>query len=96
MNLFFLSETPEIIEGINLSGNWLVFLIGVILIIAAIAIILSLKKIIINSVLGLIGWGIAVFVFKVSLPLIPSLVVSVVFGLAGVGVMLLLVFLGVL
>lgn len=93
MDLNFLFDAPELI---NLSGNWIIFAVAIILIIATIAIILSLKKIIINSVLGLIAWGIVVFVFNVSLPLIPSLVVSIVFGLAGVGVMLLLAFFGVI
>ncbi|MBN2127153.1 MAG: hypothetical protein JW703_02040 [Candidatus Diapherotrites archaeon] len=96
MDLFFLAENTGILEGINLSGNWLVFAVGLILIIAAIAVILSLKKIIINSVLGLIGWAVTVFVFKVSLPFIPSLVISVIFGLAGIGVMLLLKFFGIM
>jgi hypothetical protein len=96
MDLNFLFNAPALIQEIDLTGNWLVFLIGIILIIATIAVILSLKEIIINSVLGLIGWIVVVFVFNVSLPLIPSLVISIVFGLAGIGVMLLLKFFGVI
>jgi len=96
MNLFFLAENPGILEGLNLSGNWLVFAIGIILIIASIAVILSLKQIIVNSVLGLIAWGITVFIFNVELPLIPGLAVSIIFGPAGIGVMLLLKFFGIM
>jgi hypothetical protein len=41
-------------------------------------------------IIGLLLRGIAVFIFNVNLPTIPSLVVSIVIGPAGIGTMLLL------
>ena len=67
---------------------------GIILIVLAVVVIFFLKRVIVNSILGLVVWGILTFLLGVNLPLIPSLVVSVVFGLAGIGVLLLLRFLG--
>ncbi len=63
---------------------------GIVLIIAAIVIIAVMKKIIINSILGVVAWAIVIFVLKIQLPFIPSLVISVIFGLAGVGSLILL------
>jgi hypothetical protein len=85
-------------EGVNfLPVNQPLFIVvGIGLIIATLIIIFFLKKIIINSVLGGIIWAIAIFVFKVNLPTIPSLIVSIVIGPAGIGTMLLLNALGLL
>ncbi|MDD4251047.1 MAG: hypothetical protein PHX27_02540 [Candidatus ainarchaeum sp.] len=84
--------TQPIIEEVTsfLPSNFMLILIGIGLIIATIIIIFFLKKIIINSVIGLVIWGIALFVFNIPLPLIPSLVVSIIIGPAGIGTMLLL------
>jgi len=70
--------------------------VGIILVIVTLFLIFFLKKIIVNSILGAIIWAITIFYFKVSLPLIPSFVVSVLFGPAGIGVMYVLKFFGVL
>ena len=43
-----------------------------------------------NSIFGGIIWAIAVLVLKINLPIIPSLVVSIIIGPAGIGTMLLL------
>ncbi len=80
--------------AINLAGNPVVLVGGIVLVIAAILIFLFLKKIIINSVLGIAAWAILMFVFQVELPLVPSFAVSAIFGLAGIGVMLVLRFFG--
>lgn len=72
-----------------------ILIAGIILIVVAVIFILFIKKIIINSVLGVIAWIILQYVFKVGLPFIPSLVVSIIFGLAGIGVMLVLRFMGI-
>ena len=69
---------------------------GIVLIIAGILVIIFLKRIIVNSVLGAIAWAIVNYVFQINLPFYPSLIVSVAFGLPGIGVMLLLRFLGVM
>ncbi|MFA5357327.1 MAG: hypothetical protein WC308_00175 [archaeon] len=64
--------------------------IGIILIIATVIVLFLMKKIIINTVLGLILWGIVTFVFNANLPFLPSLVIAAIFGPAGIGAMLLL------
>jgi len=65
-------------------------LVGIILIIITIFIFFFLKKIIVNSILGVIIWAGAVFLFNMNIPLLPSLVVSIIFGPAGIGVMIVL------
>jgi len=80
----------------NFINNPLVLGSGITLIIIAILILFFLKKIIVNSILGIICWAILTFLLHIELPFIPSLVVSIIFGLAGIGVMLLLKFFGVL
>ncbi|MBI4053522.1 MAG: hypothetical protein HY394_05820 [Candidatus Diapherotrites archaeon] len=81
-------------KGLQLAGNPAILVAGVVLIIAAVLIFVFLKKIIVNSVAGLAVWAIVSFVFHVNLPFIPSLVISIVFGLAGIGALLLAKFLG--
>lgn len=83
-------------KAITLVNNPTILLIGIILIVITIAIIFFLKKIIINSILGFITWFIVTQFFHISLPLIPSLVISIIFGMAGIGAMLLLKFFGLL
>ena len=80
----------------NFAGNPAVLVGGIILIILAVLVIFFLKRIIVNSVLGLAAWLLLVLLFEIKLPLIPSLVASIVFGLAGIGVMLLMKFFGLL
>lgn len=82
--------------AMQFAGNPTVLLGGIGLVIAAVLIFLFLKKIIINSILGVIGWAILNFAMGIQLPLIPSLAVSVIFGLGGIGVMLALRFFGLL
>ncbi len=101
MNELFLQETAaQSAEGIGnaaqtLAGNWQILAAGIIFIAAAVLIFMFLKKVVVNSILGLIAFAILIFVFKINLPFLPTLVVSAVFGLAGIGVILLLKFLGV-
>jgi uncharacterized membrane protein YjjB (DUF3815 family) len=87
-------ETEGIVSGIY--GNWEWLLAGLILVGIAVAVLHFLKNILVHSILGLIGWAIVVYVFNVSLPFWATLFASAVFGLAGLGVMLLLAFFGVL
>jgi hypothetical protein len=68
----------------------LFIIVGIVLIIATIFILFFLKKMIINSVLGGVIWVIAIFVLKINIPFIPSLVISIIIGPAGIGTMLLL------
>ena len=80
----------------NIVGNvsWLV--LGVGLFIAAAIVIFFLKNILVNAILGVVGWGLLTYVFQVHLPFWPSLIASAVFGLAGLGVMVLLAFFGII
>lgn len=78
------------------QGNWLWLLVGIALIIVTVLLFFFIKKIIVNSVLGLALFLIIKYVFVVELPFIPALVISIIFGPAGIGVMLLLKFFGLL
>ena len=75
--------------------NYLYLLAGIILIIIAIIIFGLLKNILLNSILGALGFLISYFIFGIKLPLLPTIIVSAVFGLAGLGAMLVLRFFGV-
>jgi hypothetical protein len=77
------------------AGNPAVLAAGIGLVIATVLLIVMLKKIIINSVLGIIAWAVLTYVWHIEMPFIPSLVLSIVFGLGGIGSILVLKFLGV-
>ena len=79
----------------NFIGDPTILVIGIVLIIAAVIIFTVLKKIIVNSILGLIVFGIIHFVIGIKLPFIATLLVTAIFGLAGIGVMLVLHFLAI-
>ncbi|MDO8538423.1 MAG: hypothetical protein Q7S21_06060 [archaeon] len=103
MNLFFLEALNTL--GTNtlpgeavgsLVSNPAALISGIVLIIAAVLIFWFLKNIVVHAVVGIIGWAIAVFVFHIELPFVLSLIVSLIFGLGGLGVLLLLKFLGII
>lgn len=75
-----------------LTGNWQFLLAGLILLVAGILVFMFLKKIAINSILGVVVWGLAVWGFNIQLPFWPSLLISALFGPAGIGVLLILKF----
>ena len=75
--------------------TWQVAGISIGLIIATILLLLLLKRIIENIILGLVAWAVLAFIFHIELPLVPTFVLTVAFGLAGVGAMLLAKLLGV-
>jgi len=81
--------------ALGFAGNPSILVGGIILVVAAVVIFFLMKKIIVNSILGIGAWLVLTFVFHVELPLIPSLAVSVIFGLAGIGAMLVLRFFGI-
>ena len=70
-------------------------LAGIGLIALAIFFIFFLKRVIVNSILGLIAFAV-LWAMGIKLPFLATLLVSVVFGLAGVGTMLVLYFFGLL
>ena len=79
-----------------LPFNPIYLIIGIALIVVTVFLLFFLKKIVVNSVLGAVIWFVSVFVFGVKLPLVPSFVVSIIFGPAGIGTMLVLSVLGLL
>ncbi len=81
----------------TIANNPSVLVVGIVLIAAAFVIFYFLKKLIVNTILGFIGWILLMVFIGIEGPLIiPTLVVSVIFGLAGVGALLLLLFFGVI
>lgn len=78
----------------NILGNPVWLIVGIVLIVVTILLLLFLKKIIVNSILGFILFVAVKFGLGIGLPTIPALVVSIIFGPAGIGVMLLLKFFG--
>ena len=99
LNMLFLafSSLPEFTPDVNLGletfmpVNPPIFIVvGIVLIIATLFILFFLKKFIMNSIFGGIIWAVTVLILKIELPVIPSLVVSIIIGPAGIGTMLLL------
>ena len=71
-------------------------LLGAVLVIAALVVIFVLKRVLENAIVGTIGFLILKYVVGVNVPLIPGLIVSLLFGLGGLGVLLILHFFGIL
>ena len=106
MNTLLLDVFTEFAKGMNftlptqtalaagLLSNPNVLVAGIALIVISIVIFFFLKKIIEHAIIGGIAWVLTIFVFQIPLPLIPSFVVAIIFGPAGIGVMLLLKFFG--
>jgi len=87
--------TDTATEGaMQVVGNPLIFVGGLVLILIAVLVFVTLKKVLVNSVLGLVGWVIVVMLLHIEIPFIPSLIISAIFGLAGLGTLLLLRFFG--
>ena len=92
-NLDFNAPVQEAAKAVALPTEYIIP--AIILIIVTIFIFFFLKKIIVNSILGIIVLLGANFIFQLNLPWIPSIVVSIIFGPAGVGVMIILRIFGV-
>ena len=80
----------------SISGEWSWLVVGLALFIAAGIVIFFLKNVLINTALGLIGWGILTYIFQISIPFWVSLLVTGIFGLAGLGAIVMLAVLGIL
>lgn len=107
MDIILLDAFTEFAKGISfalpsagtttalaLAQNPNVLLAGIALIIVSAIVFFLLKKVIEHAIIGGIAWVLTIFIFHIQLPLIPSLVISIIFGPAGIGVMLLLRFFG--
>lgn len=98
-----LGESSNIITGTAsfIQGNLSFLILGIILIVITVLILLFLKHVIANSIVGVIAWiiityGLPFFGINLQLPFLPSLAVSAVFGLAGIGAMIILAFMGLI
>ena len=92
-----LGEPVKVFTGAaQLAGDWRAVLFGILLIIAAVLVIYFVKKIIVNSILGIIAWAILNYIVGIELPTVASFAVSAIFGLAGIGVLLLLRFMSLI
>ena len=76
------------------AGNPGILAGGLVLVIAGILILLFLKRVIVNSILGAVVWLLFEFAFGIKLPFLLTLIITIIFGLTGIGVMLILRFLG--
>ncbi|MEK6970624.1 MAG: hypothetical protein AABW68_02925 [archaeon] len=79
----------------SVSGDWSWLIVGIILVVGALLVFHFLKNMVVNTILGLVGWGIATYLLHIQLPFWASLFVSAIFGLAGLGAMIVLAFLGI-
>jgi hypothetical protein len=87
----------KVTENANsLINNPSALIIGIILIIGAIIFVVVLKNILLNSIIGIAGFLICNFIFGIKLPLIATLIVSAIFGTAGLGAILILKFIGII
>jgi len=80
---------------INLVHNPKILILGVILIGVTLLIMYFLKKFIINSIIGVIGLFILTLI-GIKLPFVITLIITAVFGLAGLGTVLILKFFGII
>jgi hypothetical protein len=94
INLIFLSTeaVKETSKIITFDPLYLVY--AVILIVLTVIFIKVLKNVIINSVIGVVALLFLYYVLNIKLPFILTLIVTVIFGPAGLGVMLILRFFG--
>lgn len=70
--------------------DYLILAIGIALIGITVLLLGLLKNIILNSIIGALGFLLCYFVFGIKLPIVVTLVVSALFGPAGLGVMIIL------
>ena len=81
-------------NALLLVNDPVVLLAGLGLIVLTVLLILFLKRVIVNSILGGILWVLSTYVFHIELPFFASLLVSILFGPAGLGALMVLGFLG--
>lgn len=94
--LFQVVETGAVETITNsIAGNVSWLIIGIVFFVAAAIVISVLKNIVVNTALGLVGWGLLTYVFHIDLPFWASLLISAIFGLAGLGAIVVLAFLGI-
>jgi hypothetical protein len=70
--------------------DYLILAVGVVLIGITVLLLGLLKNIILNSIFGALGFLLCYFVFGIKLPIVITLIISALFGPAGLGVMIIL------
>lgn len=70
--------------------DYLLLIVGILLIIATVWLVGKLKNLVLNSIIGALGFLICYFILNIKLPLVVTLIASALFGPAGLGVMILL------
>lgn len=73
----------------------MILLAGIGFVALAVFLVFFLKRVIVNSILGLIAFAV-LWAAGIELPFVATLIIATVFGLAGVGTMLILYFFGLL
>lgn len=96
MDLLFLATeaATETTKTLVFNPIYLVYALG--LIILTIIFIKVLKNVIVNSVVGVVGLLFFYYVLNIKLPFLITLIVTAIFGPAGLGVMLILKVFGVM
>ena len=92
----YVLQTVEAAAGFLPPGDMGTLLLGAILAIIGILIVFLLKRVLENLVIGVVGFLILKYLLGVNIPLIPGLIISLFFGLGGLGVLLILHFFGIL
>jgi hypothetical protein len=94
---FLFLATEVVNEGTKkvIEFNPILLVYAVVLIILTVIFIRFLKNVIVNSVIGVVALLFLYYVLNIKLPFILTLIVTVIFGPAGLGVMLVLKFFGV-
>jgi hypothetical protein len=95
MSIILLEDAAVTTVTNTIQGNLLWLLIGIGLLILAILLFLLIKHVVVNSILGLVTWGLVVYGFNVQIPFWPSLIASGILGPAGVAIVLILQVVGI-
>ncbi len=77
-------------------GDVGLLVMGAALAVAGIVLVVVLKRIMENLIVGLVGFLALKIFFGVNIPLLPGIIISILFGLSGLGALLILHFFGVL
>ena len=78
------------------QGDLGTLLLGAVLVLAALVIVFLLKRILENAVIGVVGFLLLKYFLDLKISLVAGLVISLLFGLAGLGVLVILHFFGMM
>ena len=78
------------------QGDLGTLLLGGVLVLAALVIVFLLKRILENAVIGVVGFLLLKYFLDLKISLVAGLIISLLFGLAGLGVLVILHFFGMM